>query len=275
MIDWKFIFEMIGIFIYVIFMGFIFMGIERKVMVRIQRRVGFLIYQFIIDIFKLFGKKESVSYGFIYDFGFVFVFGVSIVVFFFILIVNFQLFSINVDFIVVVYFFEVLMFGIMFGVMSLGNLYLVVGVQCGFFIMVVMQFLYGLVLIVFIQYWGIFKLNDIVVFQQVYGWSIMVLVLFLVLIVFDIVFQVMLGFELFDIILVLVEIFMGLMVEYGGKYVVLFFIQYVVQFFVEIVFFVVLFFGGVSNFFEFFIKQIVVLFILIFIVSIYLRFIID
>lgn len=40
MIDWKLILETIGILIYATFMGFIFMGIERKAMARIQRRVG-------------------------------------------------------------------------------------------------------------------------------------------------------------------------------------------------------------------------------------------
>ena len=274
-IDWKLILEVIGMLIYATFMGFIFMGIERKAMARIQRRIGPPIYQPLIDTLKLLGKKESVSHGFIYDFGPVFALGASITALLFIPIANFQLFSSNADLIVVAYLLEVPMLGIMLGAMSSGNPFSALGVQRGLLTMVAMQLPYGLALIALIQHWGSFKLSEIVALQSVHGWSITVPALILAFIVFDIVFQALLGLEPFDIITAPAEISMGPMVEYGGKHAALLFTQHAVQLFAETAFFAVLFLGGASNLLELLIKQIAVLFIAIFVASIYPRFTID
>jgi len=275
MFDWKLILEVIGMLIYATFMGFIFMGIERKAMARIQRRVGPPIYQPIIDTLKLLGKKESISHGFIYDFGPVFALGASIAALLFIPLANFHLFSSNADLIVVAYLLEVPMLGIMLGAMSSGNPYSAVGVQRGLLTMVAMQLPYGLAIIAIVQHWGTFRLSDIVALQGVHGWSILVPALFLAFVVFDIVFQAMIGLEPFDIITAPAEISMGPMLEYGGKHAAILFTQHAVQLFAETAFFAVLFFGGASNLLELLIKQVAVLFIAIFVASIYPRFTID
>ncbi|WP_297523104.1 NADH-quinone oxidoreductase subunit H, partial [Thermococcus sp.] len=174
MFDWRLILDAIGILIYALVVGFIFMGIERKAMARIQRRIGPPIYQPIIDTLKLLGKKESVSHGFIYNFGPVFALGVSITALLFIPIANFQLFSSNADLIVVAYLLEVPMLGIMLGAMSSGNPYSALGVQRGLLTMVAMQLPYGLAIIALVQHWGTFKLSQLVALQQLQGWSITV-----------------------------------------------------------------------------------------------------
>ncbi|WP_297487860.1 respiratory chain complex I subunit 1 family protein [Thermococcus sp.] len=275
MFDWRLILDAIGILIYALVVGFIFMGIERKAMARIQRRIGPPIYQPIIDTLKLLGKKESVSHGFIYNFGPVFALGVSITALLFIPIANFQLFSSNADLIVVAYLLEVPMLGIMLGAMSSGNPYSALGVQRGLLTMVAMQLPYGLAIIALVQHWGTFKLSQLVALQQLQGWSITVPALALAFIVFDIVFQALLGLEPFDIITAPAEISMGPMVEYGGKHAALLFTQHAVQLFAETAFFAVLFFGGASNLLDLFLKQLLVLFIAIFVASIYPRFTID
>ncbi|MCD6373547.1 MAG: NADH-quinone oxidoreductase subunit H, partial [Thermococcus sp.] len=132
-----------------------------------------------------------------------------------------------------------------------------------------------LALIALVQHWGTFKLGEIVALQQAQGWSITVPALFLAMIVFDIVFQAMLGLEPFDIVSAPAEISMGPMVEYGGKHAALLFTQHAVQLFAETAFFAVLFLGGASNLLELLVKQIAVLFIAIFVASIYPRFTID
>ena len=274
-VDWRIILETIGILIYATLVGFLFMGIERKAMARIQRRVGPPIYQPLIDTLKLLGKKESISHGFIYDFGPVFALGASIAALLFIPIANFQLFSSNADLIVVAYLLEVPMLGIMLGAMSSGNPYSAVGVQRGLLTMVAMQLPYGLAIIALVQHWGTFKLTEIAALQQVQGWSITVPALLLAFIVFDIVFQAMLGLEPFDIISAPAEISMGPMVEYCGKHAALLFTQHAVQLFAETAFFAVLFLGGASNLLTLFLKQLAVLFIAIFVASIYPRFTID
>lgn len=149
MVNWMLSLEVIGILIYATIVGFIFMGIERKAMARIQRRVGPPIYQPIIDTLKLLGKKESVSHGIIYDFGPVFALGATILALLFLPpIANFRLFSTNADLIVVAYLLEVPMLGIMLGAMSSGNPpYSALGVQRGLLTMVAMQLPYGLALI--------------------------------------------------------------------------------------------------------------------------------
>ncbi|WP_456365668.1 respiratory chain complex I subunit 1 family protein [Thermococcus sp.] len=275
MFDWRLTLDAIGILIYALIVGFIFMGIERKAMARIQRRIGPPIYQPIIDTLKLLGKKESVSHGFIYDFGPVFALGASITALLFIPIANFQLFSGNADLIVVAYLLEVPMLGIMLGAMSSGNPYSALGVQRGLLTMVAMQLPYGLAIIALVQHWGTFKLSQLVELQQIQGWSITVPALALAFIVFDIVFQALLGLEPFDIITAPAEISMGPMVEYGGKQAAILFTQHAVQLFAETAFFAVLFFGGASNLLDLFLKQLLVLFIAIFVASIYPRFTID
>jgi len=275
MIDWKLIIEAIGILIYATLVGFLFMGIERKAMARIQRRVGPPLWQPLIDTLKLLGKKESVSHGFIYDFGPIFALGATIAALLFIPIANFRLFSSNADLIVVAYMLEVPMLGIMLGAMSSGNPFSALGVQRGLLTMVAMQLPYGLAIIALVQHWGTFKLNDIVALQATQGWSIFVPALFLAMIVFDIVFQAMLGLEPFDIITAPAEISMGPMLEYGGKHAAILFTQHAIQLFAETTFFTILFLGGASNLLTLFIKQLVVLFIAIFVASIYPRFTID
>ncbi|NPA47241.1 MAG: respiratory chain complex I subunit 1 family protein [Thermococci archaeon] len=275
MIDWKLVLEAIGMVIYATFVGFIFMGIERKAMARIQRRVGPPIYQPIIDVLKLLGKREAISHGFIYDFGPIFALGVSITALLFIPIANFHLFSSNADLIVVAYLLEVPMLGIMLGAMSTGNPYSAVGVQRGLLTMVAMQLPYGLAIIALAQHYGTFSLNSIVALQGIHGWSLFVPALFLAFIVFDITFQAMLGLEPFDIITAPAEVSMGPMVEYGGKHAALLFTQHAVQLFAETAFFTVLFLGGAGNLGVFFLKQLAVLFLAIFIASIFPRFTID
>jgi len=275
MFDWKLALEAIGILIYALIVGFIFMGIERKAMARIQRRIGPPIYQPLIDTLKLLGKKESVSHGFTYDFGPIFALGASITALLFIPIANFRLFSSNADLIVVAYMLEVPMLGIMLGAMSSGNPYSALGVQRGLLTMVAMQLPYGLAIIALVQHWGTFRLNQLVALQQLQGWSITVPALALAFIVFDIVFQALIGLEPFDIITAPAEISMGPMVEYGGKQAAILFTQHAVQLFAETAFFTVLFFGGASNLLDLFLKQLLVLFIAIFIASIYPRFTID
>ncbi|WP_297500595.1 respiratory chain complex I subunit 1 family protein [Thermococcus sp.] len=275
MFAWKLVLEAIGMLIYATFIGFIFMGIERKAMARIQRRIGPPIYQPIIDTLKLLGKKESVSHGFIYDFGPVFALGASITALLFIPMGNFQLFSNNADLIVVAYLLEVPMLGIMLGAMSSGNPYSGLGVQRGLLTMVAMQLPYGLAIIALVQHWGTFKLSQLVALQQLQGWSITVPALALAFIVFDIVFQALLGLEPFDIITAPAEISMGPMVEYGGKQAAILFTQHAIQLFAETAFFAVLFLGGASNLLDLFLKQLLVLFIAIFVASIYPRFTID
>jgi NADH-quinone oxidoreductase subunit H len=273
--DVRLVLEVIGMLLYATFMGFIFMGIERKAMARIQRRVGPPIYQPIIDTLKLLGKKESISHGFIYDFGPIFALGASITALLFLPLANFQLFSSNADLIVVAYLLEVPMLGIMLGAMSSGNPYSALGVQRGLLTMVAMQLPYGLAIIAIVQHFGTFKLGEIVALQQVHGWSILVPALLLAMIVFDIVFQAMIGLEPFDIITAPAEISMGPMLEYGGKQAAILFTQHAVQLFAETAFFAILFLGGASNLLELLIKQIAVLFIAIFVASIYPRFTID
>ncbi|WP_297503288.1 respiratory chain complex I subunit 1 family protein [Thermococcus sp.] len=275
MIYWKLILEAIGILIYATLVGFLFMGIERKAIARIQRRVGPPIYQPLIDTLKLLGKKESVSHGLIYDFGPVFALGATITALLFIPVANFRLFSTNADLIVVAYLLEVPMLGIMLGAMSSGNPFSALGVQRGLLTMVAMQLPYGLAIIALVQHWGTFKLNEIVALQGIHGWSIFVPALLLAMIVFDIVFQAMLGLEPFDIISAPAEISMGPMLEYGGKQAAILFTQHAIQLFAETTFFTILFLGGASNLLTLFIKQLAVLFIAIFVASIYPRFTID
>ena len=276
------------ILIYATFVGFMFMGIIRKTVARIHRRIGPPIYQPIIDTIKLFAKKENITHGVIYDFGVVFALGATILALMFIPLGNVSVLRAYGDLILITFLLEIPMLGIMFAAMSSGNPYAGIGAQRALLTLLAVQVPLGFAIVTLGEYYGTFSTYEIVMAQQLHGWSIFHLPLLLAAIAYDIVLQAMFGKEPFDIMIAPGEISLGPMVEFGGKHLGILQVQHAIGLFAETLFFSNIFLGGaavtafsssilntLATITILLIKQLVVLFIAIFISTIFPRFTID
>ncbi|AMM54780.1 respiratory chain complex I subunit 1 family protein [Pyrococcus kukulkanii] len=276
------------IILYATFVGFMFMGIIRKVTARIHRRIGPPIYQPIIDTIKFFSKKENITHGVIYDFGIIFALGATILALMFIPLGGVSILRAYGDLILITFLLEIPMLGIMFAAMSSGNPYAGIGAQRALLTLLAIQVPLGFAIVALAEYYGTFSTYEIVMAQQVHGWSIFHLPLLLAAIAYDIVLQAMFGKEPFDIMVAPGEISLGPMVEFGGKHMAILQIQHAIGLFAETLFFSNIFLGGavVTTFASpilntlatlgiLLIKQLAVLLIAIFISTIFPRFTID
>ena len=276
------------IILYATLVGFMFMGIIRKVTARIQRRIGPPIYQPIIDTIKFLSKKENITHGVIYDFGIIFALGATILALMFIPLGGVSILRAYGDLILITFLLEIPMLGIMFAAMSSGNPYAGIGAQRALLTMLAIQVPLGFAIVALAEYYGTFSTYEIVMAQQAHGWSIFHLPLLLAAIAYDIVLQAMFGKEPFDIMTAPGEISLGPMVEFGGKHMGILQIQHAIGLFAETLFFSNIFLGGavVTTFANpilntlatlgiLLIKQLAVLLLAIFISTIFPRFTID
>ncbi|NJD99311.1 NADH dehydrogenase subunit [Thermococcus sp. LS1] len=274
--------------IYATFVGFMFMGIIRKVSARIHRRVGPPIYQPILDTIKFFGKKENITHGLIYDFGIIYALGATILALFFIPLGSVSILRAYGDLILITFLLEIPMLGIMFAAMSSGNPYAGIGAQRALLTMLAIQVPLGFAIIALAEFYGTFSTYEIVMAQQTMGWSITHVSLLLAAIAYDIVLQAMFGKEPFDIMIAPGEISLGPMVEFGGKHMGILQIQHAIGLFAETLFFSNIFLGGavitafaspilntIASLAILLVKQIAVLLIAVFVSTIFPRFTID
>lgn len=274
--------------IYATFVGFIFMGIIRKVTARIHRRIGPPLYQPILDTLKFLGKKENITHGLIYDFGIIYALGATILALFFIPIGNASILRAYGDLILITFLLEIPMLGIMFAAMSSGNPYAGIGAQRALLTLLAIQVPLGFAIVALAEFYGTFSTYEIVMAQQISGWSIVHIPLLLAAIAYDIVLQAMFGKEPFDIMIAPGEISLGPMVEFGGKHMGMLQIQHAIALFAETLFFSNIFLGGgvvtafaspllntIASLGVLLIKQIAVLLIAIFVGAIFPRFTID
>ena len=274
--------------LYATFVGFLFMGIIRKVSARIHRRVGPPLYQPILDTIKLLSKKSNITHGLIYDFGIIYALGATILALFFIPIGSVSILRAYGDLILITFLLEIPMLGIMFAAMSSGNPWAGLGAQRALLTLLAIQVPLGFAIVALAEFYGTFSTYQIVMAQQVSGWSIIHVPLLLAAIAYDIVLQAMFGKEPFDIMIAPGEISLGPMVEFGGKHMGILQIQHAIALFAETLFFSNIFLGGavvtafaspilntIASLGVLLVKQIAVLMVAIFIGNIFPRFTID
>ncbi|HDZ35435.1 MAG TPA: NADH dehydrogenase subunit [Thermococcus sp.] len=276
------------ILLYATFVGFMFMGIIRIVTARIHRRVGPPIYQPILDTIKLLSKKSNITHGVIYDFGVLYALGATILAIMFIPLGNIGVLRAYGDLILITFLLEIPMLGIMFAAMSSGNPYAGIGAQRALLTMLAIQVPLGFAIVALAEFYGTFSTYEIVMAQQVSGWSIAHLPLLLAAIAYDLVLQAMFGKEPFDIMIAPGEISLGPMVEFGGKHMGILQIQHAIALFAETLFFSNIFLGGavvttfaspvlntIASLAILLVKQIAVLLVATFMGAIFPRFTID
>ncbi len=229
-------------------------GLNRKIVGRLQKRIGPRWYQEFIDIFKLLSKR-SVSHGWIFDFGVIMALGGIIGTAMFMPITsNIVAFQDYDNFFIFVYLLAVGMLGMAMSASGSGNPWASIGVMRALTTMLAYEVPFLIVVLTIINLSGTSSMTGIQIFQQTAGNNWFILALPLGGIVGFIALMGMLGKKPFETYIAPAEIASGPMVEYGGKQLGMLFILHEISVWIEVTLFVHLFLGGATNIFEFLIK---------------------
>jgi len=251
--------------------GLFLLGVQRKLVARVQRRYGPPIWQQFIDVAKLF-SKSSISHGFVFDMGVMMALGGTMATLLFVPVGRFQVLSMSGDFIVVVYLMAVASLGMAMSAVNSGNPNASIGVMRALTQMFGYELPYLVVMMGLIYAyrtssilglaqaqqdgllnWNLFKapIGAIVVFVSMFGIS---------------------GKKPFDTPIAPAEIASGPMVEYSGKFLGTLTLMHALVIFVDISLFVNIFLGGASNYWIFLLKVLAVFSLMTLIASVIPRF---
>ncbi len=260
--------------IFAILLGLLFMGIAQKITARIQKRYGPPFYQPYLNIIKWFGK-DSITHGFIFDFGSIMAFGGIIATLFFVPIGNWQLYSMNGTVLLVIYLMAVASLGMAMATVGSGNPLASIGISRALTQMLGYEMPYIVILFGLIYKYETSSIIGLVNAQQggITNWNISVfpaaaMIAFVVLLG-------MMGKKPFDAMIAPSEIGSGPVVEHGGKYLGMMMLQKSITIVVELALFVNIFLGGAADIFTFFLKMLVVWVLATLAGSLYARFRIE
>ncbi len=248
------------------FFGFVLQttvaGINRKVIARLQRRVGPRWYQEFLDIFKLLSKR-SVSHGWIFDFGVIMALGGIIATAMFIPLTvgaNPMIAFADFDnFFIFVYLLAVGMLGMAMSASGSGNPLASIGVMRALATMLAYEVPFMVLLVVVFKLTGSSSISEIALYQQAAGhsWFMIALPLGFIFVAIPALLA-MLGKKPFETFIAPAEIASGPMVEYGGKQLGMLFIMHEITVFIEVTLFVNLFLGGATNILIYLVKYLAV-----------------
>ena len=227
--------------IFVSFMGLLFMGIQRKIMARVQNRMGPPFYQQFIDVIKLFSKRENFSHNWVFDIGPIFAIVGLVTTMLFIPMGGFALLSGDGDLIVVMYLLVISGLGMALGAGASGNPNAGIGVMRGLTLMMAYELPFVLSVLAVMIYYHTTSLAQIVENQKDM-WAIILLPLSAI--VADMALQAQFGKKPFDQPIAPAEVATGPIVEYGGKYMGMLMLAHSIGMFVEAGLFIDLFLGG-------------------------------
>jgi NADH-quinone oxidoreductase subunit H len=222
-------------------------GVNRKVVARLQKRVGPKWYQEFIDIFKLLSKR-AVSHGWVFDFGVIMALGGIIATAMFMPVTNNIIAFDGYDnFFIFVYLLAVGMLGMAMSASGSGNPLASIGVMRALTTMLAYEVPFMIIVITIIKLSGTSSVSGIALFQQAAGnnWFLIALPLGGVVAILSL--MGMLGKKPFETYIAPSEIASGPMVEYGGKQLGMLFIMHEITVFIEVSLFVNLFLGGAEN----------------------------
>ena len=234
--------EVLLISLFVTLYGLFLSGVQRKIVARIQRRIGPPVYQQYIDVIKLFSKRENISHNWVFDIGPIFAVVGLYATLVFIPMAGFGLLSFDGDLIVVMYLMVISGLGMALGAGASGNPNAGVGVMRALGLMMAYELPFVLSVLAVMVYYDTTSLATIVSKQQ--SGNIVLLILPLSAIVADIALQGQFGKKPFDQTIAPHEVATGPMVEYGGKYLGMLFLWHSVALVMEAALFIDLFLGG-------------------------------
>lgn len=254
-----------------IILGLVYLGLERKITARVQRRYGPPFYQNIIDVLKLFFKGNLISHGVMFDLGPVIAVTGVILSLYFIPIGNIPLFSFSGDIIVILYLMVIAPLGMALGAGESGNPNAAIGVARALTLMLAYEAVFVISMIAVMIFDGTASFMKIIEAQSggFTHWHLWPL--FLSALAMDIALQGMLGEKPFDQPVAPHEIASGPMVEYGGKFLGMLQVYHAVGVILETALFVDLFMGG-GNVITFFAKSFIMYVIALLISSVMPRF---
>jgi len=257
------------------FTGIFLMGLGRKVTARIQRRYGPPLWQPIYDIIKLFSKRVNTSHGIMMDVSVIMLLTGTLLSLFFLPNPYCGDFIFAGDLIVLLYVLLFPSLGMALGVGEAANPNGSIGISRALLMLLGYDFTFIAVIVgMSLYYHGVTFFPAIVASQAqgVLSWNIFHFPLFAVSAF--IALLGMMGQEPFEVMVAPHEIATGPMVEFGGKYMGMLFVQHAFALFIETGIFVNLFLGG-GNIITFILKIIAVFLCLLFVNTIFVRFRVD
>jgi len=258
------------------FIGIFFMVYSRKYTARLQRRYGPPWFQPLYDILKLMAKRTNISHGYMHDISVMMLLGGTLLSLYFVPIPGFHFFSKYGDMLVLMYLILIPPLGMALGVGETANPNGSIGISRA------LMLLAGYDIPFVLSFIGIAMLNNttsiyqIMVNQQVNGFHSWHLFThpFLAIAAFIALFGMM-GEKPFEVFIAPHEIATGPMVEMGGKFLGIMFIQHAISIFIELNIYIDLFLGGGGNWLFLLIKMFVIFTVLISVNGVFGRFRID
>ncbi len=254
--------------------GIFFLGLARKIMARIQWRYGPPLIQPIIDMIKLF-NQNSVSHGFMFNFGIIFSLVGSVIVVLFLPFGGICPLSSSGGLLVILYIMLFAPLGVALSGGEGANPNISIGISRKLILALGYEVPFLLAILAVMTHYETISIVEVVKIQQNAGWAIFSLPLFLSGIAYLMILPAILGLRPFDMASAPQEISSGPMAEYSGKFLALMSIEHAFGLFIGIALFVNLFLGGASNALIFFFKMLAVFTALICVNAVYPRFRIE
>ncbi|MEA3491270.1 MAG: NADH-quinone oxidoreductase subunit H [Campylobacterota bacterium] len=241
--------NLIGTLLTAYIVGFLYYGLYRNITARFQRRIGPTVFQSLYDSIKFFGKKESISHGWMFYLGPVIMMTGAIMTLFFVPLFyqseSFSGLSEHGNLFLVLYLMLLGPLGNAMGVGVSGNPFGVMGVTRGLTRMFAMELPFYISVIALMS---LSQSADIatIASQQAETINAFAYPLLFVAALFS--FVAMMGQSPFDVVGAPVEVYSGPAAEFSGKFLALLMSQSAIFTFAKLVLMVNLFLGGADGF---------------------------
>ena len=271
---WNIILKSLLFAFWAIVVGLLFIGLGRKISARIHKRYGPPFYQQFMDVIKLLTRK-SISHNYVMIFGFIMALGGLIATSLFIPIAGHLPYDSNGPIFLIIYLMAIGYLGMAMAVSASGNPNAPLGIGRALTLMLGYEIPFAAILILFI---GLTRSSSLITIADAQAggflsWNIVRYPL--AFLAMEVTVQAMMAEKPFDQMIAPAEIASGPLVEAGGKFLGLGWIQMAVGIYIETGLVVNLFLGGASNVLFFTLKQFVVFFLAMCINAIMPRFRIE
>ena len=255
-------------------MGLLYMGVGRKVTAHIQNRYGPPIYQPILDVLKLFGKRHTVTHGVMHSLGPVIAYtGIASTLLFLPLGNHTPLLHFKGDLFVVLYLLVVGPLGMALGAGESSNPNATIAMARALSLMLGYEIIFFMATLPVFYHYHTVSIYKVIQAQGVFPhWGAIIFPISFLAALFAL--QGMMGEKPFEIAIAPHEIASGPMVEYGGKYLGLLQLWHAVGIIVETGLLVDIFFGP-QNIIWFFIGTFIVFYVVILVNAVMPRFRIE
>ncbi len=240
--------------LFVCIIGLLLAGVDRKVLARMQKRVGPPLIQPFYDFFKLMGKETIVPHAAnktAFLAAPVIGFASLVVTMLFIPVFGYSAFSGSGDLIVILYLLTIPAVALIVGGSASGSPYAGIGISREMVTMMSYEFPLIMVLLAVAKKAGgaklLFSLTDIVAWQQSNGSGIIHVALIPAALALLLIIPAEVGTQPFDVAEAETEICEGPLIEYSGAPLAMFKLNTAIKMFVMTSLFTCLFFGGIDT----------------------------